>query len=296
MVAVFALALAGTALAGAPAPQGPLARQGYKLVLVEPGKKKLSATFSMGSPEAELGHRADERAHEVTLTRPYLVGATEVGQALWTEIMGTEPFCKAFDGVSLVGPRLPAQCVTWLEAVQFCNKLSAAEGLAPAYKIEGSSVAWDASASGFRLLTEAEWEYAARAGTSLPWAGAADEKTLCAFANAPDASAGGKWPDWQVLSCDDKNVGPAPLGSFKPNALGLLDMSGNVAEWVWDRVGPYSEQAVTDPQGPDASVIRAVRGGSWRYSPGSVRVAARSAGPAEGKGMDLGFRIARNGP
>jgi formylglycine-generating enzyme len=279
---------------------GMLQKLGYKLVLIDPAKKPRLPDFTMGSAETEARRSAEEIAHKVTLTHAFQIGTTEVTQEIWSNVMGNAPFCKDFQGVALTGDKLPVQCVSWMDVVRFCNRLSVIEGLAPVYSIKpgprGDVVTMDAAAPGFRLPTEAEWEYAGRAGTAMAWAGAKDETTLCKYGNVPDASAGKKWSDWETLTCDDKQVGPAPVGSFLPNAWGLFDMTGNVAEWVWDWSGPYTADAVSDPKGPDDATIRVVRGGSWRYSPAQERLAARSGGKPTTSGADLGFRLVRTEP
>lgn len=289
-----------TAIAGPAAPaqtKGPLVTSGYKMVTLDPVKnKKILMNYQMGSPLTQLGRGADELQHPVALSKGLQIGATEVTQALWREVMGTEPFCKEFEGQALFDAKLPAQCISWFDALTFCNKLSEKEGLTPVYKIEGENVAWDRAATGYRLPTEAEWELAARAGTELVWSGTSDEKLICKYTNGPDLSAKAKWSTWETFTCDDKRPGPAPVGSFQANAWGLFDMSGNVSEWTWDWSAPYGVEAVTDPVGPEIATIRSVRGGSWRYSPSAARSTARSGSRPELKAMDLGFRIARNLP
>ena len=121
-----------------------------------------AGTFAMGSRPDEVGRRDDEMRHKVTLTSPFFLGTREVTQAQWVALMDTNPSEN-------VGDALPVENVNWHEAVLFCNRLSEANGLTPAYAIDGDHVSWDRTSGGFRLPTEAEWEYACRAGTTTPY-------------------------------------------------------------------------------------------------------------------------------
>jgi formylglycine-generating enzyme required for sulfatase activity len=221
----------------------------------------------MGSPADEAGRGADERAHPVTLTRRVGVGAREVDQALWAEVTGANP--SSFDD-----PEHPVEGVSWLDAVAFCNALSAHEGLDPAYVIAGTTVTWSPAARGFRLPTEAEWEAAARAGSPARFAGANQAEPVAWFG----PRAGGS---------------PHPVGTRAPNALGLSDMSGNVSEWVWDRYAAYPPSDAQDPAGPDAGAARVHRGGSWDTPERTLRVAARQAAPPDTRSASVGLRLAR---
>ncbi len=274
----------------APPPAPPWAGpSGYTMIRVSPG------SFIMGSPEAEAGRNQDERRHDVRITRAFWLGEREVPQALWTAVMGSSPFKAEYKEVALVGPTLPAQGVSWLDAVRFCNALSQKDGLEEAYSVNGAEVAWNPSARGYRLPTEAEWEYAARAGTDRAYTGARGSGGLCSVANVADATARRKWPDWTgAVPCNDGFLGPAPVGSLRPNAWGLFDMSGNVSEWVWDRYGPYAEGAVDDPVGPATGGFHLARGGSWADNGTFNRIAHRKRHPAEFKDAFTGIRLARS--
>jgi formylglycine-generating enzyme required for sulfatase activity len=222
----------------------------------------------MGSPEDELGRDADETRHRVTLTRPFLLGQTEVTQGLYEEVMGELPDC--LNGTRTRGEDFPMHCVSWDDAVVFCAKLSALERLPQGQQ--------------YRLPTEAEWEYAARAGTDLAWAGTSRLKDLCRFGNVQ--RNGG---------CYDEFVDLAPVGRFRANALGLYNMSGNVFEWTADGDGAYAAEA-TDPRGGPSRSERVSRGGSWASDPAGARVARRSASDTYWRYADLGFRLARSLP
>ena len=233
-----------------------------------------AGSHRMGSDDSEEGRRDNEGPrHKVRLTRGVLMGSTEVTQSLYLGVMGSNP-SNFTDRASTK----PVEEVSWLDAAHFCNALSELEGLQPAYELgeaeAGDTVRWDPQAGGYRLPTEAEWEYAARAGTSTLYAGS-DDLDLVA---------------WHV---DNARRKTHPVGEKQPNAWGLYDMSGNVWEWTWDWKAPY-EGAATDPSGPQEGSHRVLRGGSWIYPARYARVAYRNAYPQDFHNDNLGFRIARN--
>ncbi len=244
-----------------------LAAFDYEMVCLDPG------TFTMGSPTSEEGRDTDELEHTVELTGHLAVGATEVTNEFFEHVTGRAPSdCE-------VGcdPGHPVQLVTWVEAVGFCNLLSSLEDLDPVYTVD-DAVTWDPSADGYRLLTEAEWEHAARAGGAGPYAGSAQLE--------------------EVAVCVE--VSAAIAGSRAPNAWGLFDMSGNVSEWVWDRYGFYPltgpEAPDVDPDGPAEGTTRVHRGGSWRGPVAACRVADREHSEPDSLDNSVGFRIARTVP
>jgi formylglycine-generating enzyme required for sulfatase activity len=207
--------------------------------------------------------------------------------------MGRNPSERTQHGTSLIGNDLPVQKVSWMNAVKFANALSRKEGLREAYRISGSRVTWDETANGYRLPTEAEWEFAARAGAENLFSGAANENELCRMGNVADAGARRRQRSWVASSCDDGHFGPAPVGSYRPNGLGLYDMSGNVFEWCWDIYGSSLSNA-TDPTGARSGANRVFRGGSWHRPPHRSRVAARGWGQASAAGWYyVGLRLAR---
>ncbi len=271
-------------------------RSGYGMVGIPAG------SFLMGSPSSESGRDADETQHQVTLTRGFLMGKTEVTQGLWSSVMGSNPSAPDYKGVSLLGDSLPVQNVDWCDAVAFANKLSAKDGLRAAYtgvdqcKVsKGTSVAWDRSSDGYRLPTEAEWEYAARAGKTGPYAGGVSEDGACRIGNVGDASAKSKFSDWTTFSCNDGVVGLASVGRYAANPWGLHDMTGNVWEWCWDRYADYSGTS-TDPVGPQSGSYRVDRGGSWSDDPRYARVAYRGRNTPDFRFSNLGLRLVRTNP
>jgi len=218
-----------------------------KLVLIRPGR------FMMGSPDAEQGHKSEEGPqHEVVITKPFYMGVTEVTQAQYEAVMGTNPS-------KFKGPTNPVENVSWDDAVEFCQRLS------------------EKTRKTFRLPTEAEWEYACRAGT----------KTRFSFG---DSDEGLEEYAWYKKNSGDTTH---PVGRKKPNPWGLYDMHGNVWEWSADWFGSYASGASTDPQGAGSGERRVVRGGSW-CNAGAVgfRCATRRRDAPAFRPHDFGFRCA----
>ncbi len=233
-------------------------------------------TFTMGSSAQEWGHSSDETQHVVTLNRGFYLWTSEVTEALWAEIMG--------------GPSssLPVVNVTWDQAVEFCNLLSSRDGLTPAYADEDPTAvyrwSWNQEANGYRLPTEAEWEYACRGGTVTAFAsgdiidGACDEPNLAEIG-------------WYCGNSG--NVRHAAGSASSDNAWGLSDMHGNVWEWCWDFEAAYPPGTGVDPVGPQSGAFRIRRGGSYESWAQYCRSANRSSSAASDAEQNLGFRIAR---
>jgi formylglycine-generating enzyme required for sulfatase activity len=234
----------------------------------------LGGTFWMGSRERAYADK--ERAHELTVPAFY-ISETEVTQALWKAVMGDNPSY-------FPGDDRPVENVTWFDAVRFCNVLSEREGLSPAYTIEGTSVVWDRTADGYRLPSEAEWDYAARGGPQ----GAAGAEPLERV-----YYAGGDNP--ADLGWYDKNSGRAskPVKGKGPNELGLYDMSGNVWEWCWDWYGPYPYDPAVERG--NSRRERVLRGGAWFTPVNLLRVTNRYWSVPSFKANSVGFRLARSG-
>ena len=243
-------------------------------------------TFNMGSPLGEYKHGKDETLHPVELGKGFWMMETEVTQELYDIIV-----CK--NNSRIKGGKLPIQNVTWYDAVEFCNMLSKASGLRPAYVIaneEGSppdpedgktsksgpakmNVSIALGADGFRIPTEAQWEYACRAGTT----------TAFSLGDTADSINSGN---------ASYNLGkPVAVGSYKPNAWNLHDMHGSVMEWCWDWYGPYPAGNAKDPAGPEFGKERVIRDGCWKDEHQALRSASRSKSVPEFSWERMGFRV-----
>jgi formylglycine-generating enzyme required for sulfatase activity len=215
---------------------------GMKLAYIPAG------VFKMGSPPDEKGRQDDELQHVVKLTHAFRIGVTEVTQAQWEAVMG-------YNRSNFKGADLPVEKVSWRDVVAFCEKLSEKEGKT------------------YRLPTEAEWEYACRAGATGAFSGTG---------NIDDMA-------WYETNSEEQTH---PVTTKKPNAWGLYDMHGNVSEWCSDYYEPdYPEVTVADPTGPTDGKYHVVRGGSWGRFVRSCRCAARSSFPTSYQLKQTGFRV-----
>jgi formylglycine-generating enzyme required for sulfatase activity len=233
-----------------------------ELVWIKPG------TFTMGSPDSELGHEREERQYGVTLTKGYWLGKYEVTQGQWQAVMNKAPFYS-----SMVGPRVPVECVSWSDAMTFCKKLTEKEHSAGRLPIGYE----------YSLPTEAQWEYACRAGSTG------------ALSNGMDlTSTGGICRNLDEVAWYDRNSGETvhPIGQKRPNAWGLHDMHGNVVEWCHDRYGDYPRGDVIDPAGPNWGTRHVARGGGWNSNALYCRSAVRHGLAPSDHGSSLGFRLA----
>lgn len=219
-----------------------------------------AGTFTMGSPLGELGRQSGETQHQVTLTKAFYMSKYEVTEELWDSVLG--------NGIST--SQRPRGGVSWFEALQFCNAMSIRDGRTPAYVGSGTNWTWNSAASGYRLPTEAEWEYACRAGTGTATANGAVTVTGCAF----DAVLTGL-----AWYCNNSASASHDVAMKQANPWGLHDMHGNILEWCWDWYGAYSSQSATDPNGPSTGTIRIMRGGCWRDVTEFVRAAHRHTIP-----------------
>ncbi len=232
-------------------------------------------SFTMGSPTGESGRNSNETQHPVTLTRDFWMAESEVTNKQYRNLMGSSP--SYFNGDDL-----PVEHVSWFDAVAYCNALSVKEKLTPCYQVSGTTVGWaeGVACTGYRLPTEAEWEYAARSPATTLYAGS-------------DLIDGVAWYD------KNSDSTMHAVKTKTANGRGLYDLSGNVWEWVWDGYqGKYEALPSTDPIGPSTSGLRVVRGGSWNGPASYGRVAMRFYNVAGDvyNIRGLGFRFVRSNP
>jgi formylglycine-generating enzyme required for sulfatase activity/flavodoxin len=244
--------------------------------------------FLMGSPESEDWRSEDETQHEVTVSDFY-ISAYEVTQGEYAEIMGDNPS-------TFSGEKLPVENVSWIDAVTYCNALSIKRGLTPAYTITDEAIVWDRQANGYRLPTEAEWEYACRAGTTTPfntenYIGAEE----CNFYGHYPYMIEGNYFNQSVLTTKPGvyRETTVDVGSFSPNAWGLYDCHGNVGEWVWDFYGEYDLDDTINPTGSPNGTMHISRGGGWNDFGKNLRSAYRATSQNGMAAYNVGFRIAR---
>jgi len=231
-----------------------------KLVFIPAGK------FMMGSPDSEKGRGKDEGPqHEVTLCKPFYLGVTEVTQAQYQAIMGTNPSYFENERTLYKDPNyIPVENVSWHDATEFCKRFS------------------EKTRQAVRLPTEAEWEYACRAGTA----------TAFSFGDADSALGDYAWYDGNSAEPIHPAGTTRPVNQKRPNAWGLFDMHGNLWEWCADWHGDYPNGTVTDPQGPASGTSRVLRGGCW-YGPAvNCRAARRNSGSPDTRLHIIGFRVA----
>ncbi len=221
---------------------------GQEFVLIPAG------SFMMGSPENKQGRAAGDAQHQVTISKPFYMQKTEVTQGQWEKVMGNNP-SENED----CGPNCPVRMVSWNDAQEFIRRLN---------KLEGTEK--------YRLPTEAQWEYSARAGTS----------TAYYWGDRMDGSYA-----WCAANADKSHS----VGQKNPNAWGLYDMTGNVLEWCEDWWEDYPTGPITDPRGPDSGKARVFRGGSFNDAADACRIYLRYGGTPNFRYSCLGFRLAATG-
>jgi formylglycine-generating enzyme len=268
---------------------------GMKFVQVPAGE------FQTGSPETETERLPNETPHRVTISRPFWLGATHVTVGQFSEFVKATGYQTAaekqgwatgawdlegkkwsrIDGSSWKDPSFkqetnhPVVCVTWHDAQAFCDWLSKKEGRK------------------YRLPTEAEWEYASRAGTTTSYFWGADPKAGEGKLNGNGTNTAKLFPFFPPFLWSDEFVHTSPVGTFPPNAWGLSDMLGNTLQWCGDWFGEYPTDAVTDPVGPTEGKERVLRGGAFVYGPKHCRVAFRGRSPPDFQNFYIGFRVVR---
>lgn len=268
---------------------------GMALVLIPAGE------FTMGSDEGQHNERPP---HRVRVSSSFYLARHEVTQAQFArfiEATGYETVAEREGGAKVwtgdgwevdegaswrtvfPGARRPVVAVTWHDAVAFCKWLTEAERAAGALAPDEL----------YRLPTEAQWEWAARAGKRAPYVGTSDRVEVCRFGNVPDRAADEADFGRSFVPCHDGvGIGTAPVGSFLPNDWGLYDMMGNVWEWVRDGYAEYDNGEQIDPAGPAKADQRVVRGGSWSGKLSGLRVTHRDAYGPDLRGGAVGFRVA----
>jgi formylglycine-generating enzyme required for sulfatase activity len=220
---------------------------GMQFVWIPPG------SFVMGSPKEEKDRNANETQHKVTLTKGFYMGMYTVTKEQWKAVMGNTP------SPDYGKMNLPVETVSWVDCQDFIKKLR------------------ETDKKPYRLPTEAEWEYACRAGTTTPY--------FCGDTLSTNQATFGK---------GKKGYSPlatTPVGSFPANAFGLYDMHGNVWEWCQDWFGEYPQKDVVDPQGPEHGEERVIRGGSFTDLPQHLRSAFRHKYEPSGRDHVVGFRL-----
>ncbi|MFZ2956576.1 MAG: formylglycine-generating enzyme family protein [Candidatus Ozemobacteraceae bacterium] len=281
-------------------------KPGPKTVITLPGGMKMNfveipdGNFQMGNA---TGDSDEQSVHHVTIQKAFLMGTCEVTQEQYQSVMKVNPSYfvptqTAYSSGYSNTASQPVEHVSWYDAVRFCNALSNDQHLTPCYKNQSNitsiddrdNVTCDWSATGYRLPTEAEWEYACRAGqtTVYFWGDDAEEITMKKYAwyrrNAYDYY----WTEPHA-----EKGGTQPVGMKLPNKFGLYDMSGNVWEWCWDRFGSYTSDAASDPRGSESGWSHVYRGGHWISDRNHCRSTNRSGGLPSFHWFCVGFRIVR---
>ena len=234
-------------------------------------------TFMMGSPANEPERNAADESpqHRVTVSS-FMISKYPVTQAEYEAIMKINPSQNK-------GADLPVDSVSWNNAVDYCNRRSIAEELTPVYVINGNNVTWNREANGYRLPTEAEWEYACRAGTTTPF-----------YTGAKMDDAGWYRDNSATMVNNSWSRRTFPVGQKLPNDWGLYDMHGNVLEWCWDWMSAYTPEPKTDPIGPASGQRRIYRGGCFDVVASWCRSAFRFGQHQNFRMFYIGFRAARN--
>jgi sulfatase modifying factor 1 len=261
-ILVGALSVVWSLALATPPPERVTNSLGMEFVLIPAG------SFHMGSPKREEGYQGNERRHKVTLTKRFYMQTTEVTIGQWHAVMG-----KGFINLHKGPENLPVTRVSWFDVQNFILWLNR--------KNDGV----------YRLPTEAEWEYACRAGTQTPYYWGSE--VTCSNAMYGNNPMDNYWCESYVAEHGLEPGKPAPVKSYPPNPWGLYDMSGNVWEWCQDWFYYYPMGHLIDPKGPEHGNSRARRGGSWFGGPESLRSGNRNFANPAFKEVTLGFRLVR---
>jgi formylglycine-generating enzyme required for sulfatase activity len=239
-----------------------------QLVKIEAG------IFSIGSPVTEISRNVDEAEQQGVISGFYM-GNYEVTQREYEAVTGTNP--SRFQS-----PDLPVEQVSWFDALLYCNARSVKEGLRPVYTIDDKEIVWDHSADGYRLPTEAEWEYACRAGSRGPFYtgnSVGTDKANFDGSRPYNNTPAGKFRQMTTQG-----------GTFAPNAWGLYDMHGNVSEWCWDQ---YRENRDEELDG-SLRMPAIIKGGAWDSEARFLRSASRGKAEHAARASSVGFRVVRS--
>ena len=240
----------------------------YELQEIRPG------SFMMGAlPDDPQANFFEQARHNVELTKKIYVGQNLVSQELWKAVMGSNPS-------QFKGEDHPVDSISWFDAIAFCNRLSELQDLETVYREEDEKIICDWDAVGYRLLTEAEWEYCARGGDTHLFAGSENADEVAWYRHNTGRTS-------------------QPIGQKNPNGYGLQDMSGNLEEWVWDGYWEMeyhdrlkSGQTIVDPRGPEERPLRITRGGSWFSPPQFIRTSVRYHNEPDCRLNIIGLRVA----
>ena len=254
-----------------------------------------AGTFTMGTPSNELGRLVDEAPHDVMISYNFAMSTTEITQSHWQQVSKQNP--SHFESC---GDECPVENIDWFSALAYANRLSDAAGLERCYALsscEDPSSGWHDGAHdgcddlifvgpsclGYRLPTEAEWEYAYRAMTTSAYYSGPNSFTNCSIDSNLDKIG------WY---CGNSEATTQPVGQKQPNSWGLFDVAGNVREWTSDWYAAYQGEQ-TDPTGPATGTNPVVRGGSWQLGAGNARAGRRTYFTVDGQSSEIGFRLVR---